>query len=95
MRSATLKSARKRGFFPRGGLKENLLVETKVETIRQKMRFDGRKSLKRMARLEGFEPPTLRSEECCSSFNQLLRDNASLILLPFFGFTQLTKAQIA
>jgi hypothetical protein len=34
----------------------------KVETIGKKIRFDGRKLLKRLARPEGFEPPTLRSE---------------------------------
>ena len=45
--------------------KENGLKKVwkqKVETIRQKIRFDGRKLLKCLARPEGFEPPTLRSE---------------------------------
>jgi hypothetical protein len=33
-----------------------------VETIGENFRFDGRKSLNWLARPEGFEPPTLRSE---------------------------------
>ena len=33
-----------------------------METIGKKIRFDGRKLLKVLARPEGFEPPTLRSE---------------------------------
>ena len=37
-------------------------METKVETIGEKIRFYGRKVLNLLARPEGFEPPTLRSE---------------------------------
>jgi hypothetical protein len=48
-----------------------------------------------MARPEGFEPPTLRSDEGCGSYYQLFRDNARLILLHFLRFAHLTKAQIS
>jgi hypothetical protein len=37
-------------------------VETKVETIGENFRFGVAKMLKSLARPEGFEPPTLRSE---------------------------------
>ena len=37
-------------------------LETKVETIGENIRFEGRKFIEIMARPEGFEPPTLRSE---------------------------------
>ena len=37
-------------------------VETKMETIGENIKFDGGKLLNLLARPEGFEPPTLRSE---------------------------------
>jgi hypothetical protein len=45
-------------------------VETKVETIGEKIRFGGRKWLKRLARPEGFEPPTPRSVVRYSPYSQ-------------------------
>jgi hypothetical protein len=69
-------------------------VETKVETIGEKIRFDGRKLLKSLARPEGFEPPTLRSQEKSKSFYELLRDNVALIFLDFSLFGYLARTHI-
>jgi hypothetical protein len=61
-RSAGCGQARRRGAT---GGKENCLKRVwkqKVETIGEMIRFEARKPLNLLARLEGFEPPTLRSE---------------------------------
>jgi hypothetical protein len=48
-----------------------------------------------VARPEGFEPPTLRSEEACDRFYPVLRDNVRLISLGFAPFVHLPKLHIS